>query len=309
MTTEPDYRLLTFLQNGTPTAGVLVDGHVHAAEELLRDCGVRDARSVTSLLDQWQLTHEAIKSALRSGPTTHAQPIARIKLLAPILYPGGIFCAGANYWDHVEEMEGSVDRTCRARDPWFFLKTSAHSVVADGAIVHRPRDSTMLDYEAELAVVIGRTAMDVPVRDTSGVIAGYTIINDLSARDLMKQQDRPPAMTFDWIGQKCFAGAAPLGPWITPAEFVTDCHNLDIRLSVNGILKQRSNTANMIHNVYEQVSWLSHHLTLRPGDVIATGTPAGVGMPRGDFLQDGDVVHVEIAGLGSLTTYIGRRDR
>ncbi|MEU0922847.1 MULTISPECIES: fumarylacetoacetate hydrolase family protein [Streptomyces] len=292
------YRLLTMDVNGVPTPGVLTGGRVHAVEDLLP--GHRGP--VVELLQDWDRTHEAIRSVL--PVSTGGVPLAEVRLLAPILHPGAIFCAGANYWDHVEEMEGSADRTRRPRDPWFFVKTSAHSVVEDQATVRRPRGSEALDYEAELAVVIGRTARDVPAREALGVIAGYTIVNDLSARDLMKRPDRPPAMAYDWVGQKCFDGAAPLGPWITPAAYVPDCHDLAIRLSVNGTVKQSSTTANLIHDVYEQIAWLSHQLTLRPGDVIATGTPAGVGLPRQDYLRSGDVVRAEISGLGSLTTHI-----
>ncbi|MCC4315264.1 fumarylacetoacetate hydrolase family protein [Streptomyces malaysiensis] len=292
------YRLLTMDVNGVPTPGVLTGGRVHAVEDLLP--GHRGP--VVELLHDWDRTHEAIRSVL--PVSTGGVPLAEVRLLAPILHPGAIFCAGANYWDHVEEMEGSADRTRRPRDPWFFVKTSAHSVVEDQATVRRPRGSEALDYEAELAVVIGRSARDVPARDALGVIAGYTIVNDLSARDLMKRPDRPPAMAYDWVGQKCFDGAAPLGPWITPAAYVPDCHDLAIRLSVNGTVKQNSTTANLIHDVYEQIAWLSHQLTLRPGDVIATGTPAGVGLPRQDYLRSGDVVRAEISGLGSLTTHI-----
>ncbi|MFD8090407.1 fumarylacetoacetate hydrolase family protein [Streptomyces malaysiensis] len=292
------YRLLTMDVNGVPTPGVLTGDRVHAVEDLLP--GHRGP--VVELLQDWDRTHEAIRSVL--PVSTGGVPLAEVRLLAPILHPGAIFCAGANYWDHVEEMEGSADRARRPRDPWFFVKTSAHSVVEDQATVRRPRGSEALDYEAELAVVIGRTARDVPAREALGVIAGYTIVNDLSARDLMKRPDRPPAMAYDWVGQKCFDGAAPLGPWITPAAYVPDCHDLAIRLSVNGTVKQSSTTANLIHDVYEQIAWLSHQLTLRPGDVIATGTPAGVGLPRQDYLRSGDVVRAEISGLGSLTTHI-----
>ncbi|MER7875931.1 fumarylacetoacetate hydrolase family protein [Streptomyces solisilvae] len=292
------YRLLTMDVNGVPTPGVLTGDRVHAVEDLLP--GHRGP--VVELLHDWDRTHEAIRSVL--PVSTGGVPLAEVRLLAPILHPGAIFCAGANYWDHVEEMEGSADRARRPRDPWFFVKTSAHSVVEDQATVHRPRGSEALDYEVELAVVIGRTARDVPAREALGVIAGYTIVNDLSARDLMKRPDRPPAMAYDWVGQKCFDGAAPLGPWITPAAYVPDCHDLAIRLSVNGTVKQSSTTANLIHDVYEQIAWLSHQLTLRPGDVIATGTPAGVGLPRQDYLRSGDVVRAEISGLGSLTTHI-----
>ena len=147
---------------------------------------------------------------------------------------------------------------------------------------------------------MGKMARNLPVDRALDAIAGYTIVNDLSARDLMVRKDRPPVMAYDWIGQKCFDDASPMGPWITPAAFIKDAGNLSIKLWVNGVLKQNSNTNQLIHSIAEQISWLSEQLTLRPGDVIATGTPAGVGMPRGEFLKKGDVVKIEIEGCGTL---------
>ena len=133
-------------------------------------------------------------------------------------------------------------------------------------------------------------------------IAGYVIVNDLSARDLIKREGSP--FVYDWIGQKCFADAAPMGPWLTPAAAVEDPENLAIRLSVNGIVKQQSNTGQMVHSIAEQIAYLSRHVELQPGDVIATGTPAGVGTPRGEFLKVGDEVVVEIESLGVLKNRI-----
>lgn len=300
------FRLLSYADpaTGAHVAGVLVDGHVHSASSLLAGTGI-DASSVLSVLQTWPDSHRAIEKAIGYGPLAPGQPLGDTTLLAPVLYPRAIFCAGANYWDHIEEMEGRVDRTSRATDPWFFVKTAAHSVVGDGAVVSPPSRSRQLDWEAELAVVIGSTARDVPATRAAEVIAGFTIINDLSARDLMTRSDRPPSMTYDWVGQKCFDGAAPMGPWITPADQLPDWHDLTVRLWVNDVLKQDSTTANLIHGVEEQVEWLSGQLTLMPGDVIATGTPAGVGLPRSEFLNSGDVVRIEVEGCGSLITLIG----
>lgn len=297
---QREYRLLTRRGSEAPLAGVLVGERVHDAAALLRGSGV-DGSSVLAILQRWPQAQETLSVAIERLTPEEGLPLGEIELLAPVLYPRAIFCAGANYWDHVEEMEGPLDRSKRAHEPWFFLKTSAHSVVADGATVLIPEKTKQLDWEAELAVVIGRRAADVAVEDALDVIAGYTIINDLSARDLMKRGDRPAAMTFDWIGQKCFDGAAPMGPWITPAAFVENCHDLDVRLWVGDVLKQSSNTSQLIHDVYEQIAWLSRQLTLMPGDVIATGTPSGVGMPRNDYLKAGDVVRIEIDRCGVLT--------
>lgn len=296
------YRLLSYQRDGRPTPGVLVHERIVDASSLLGSVDV-DSSSVLALLQTWHRTHEHIVEALAG--IAPEQGIARtdVELLAPILYPRAIFCAGANYWDHIEEMEGSVKRD-RPTEPWFFLKTSAHSVVGDGVAVRIPAKTQQLDWEAELAVVIGTIARDVIAADASRVIAGYTILNDMSARDLMTRPDRPPAMTYDWVGQKCFDGAAPMGPWITPAAYVADCHDLAVRSWVNDVLKQESHTSQLIHDVYEQIEWLTHQLTLLPGDVVATGTPAGVGLPRGEYLKAGDVVRIEIESCGELTNTI-----
>ena len=147
--------------------------------------------------------------------------------------------------------------------------------------------------------MIGRPTRNISEKDALSAVAGYTIVNDLSARDLMKREGS--IFVYDWIGQKCFEDAAPMGPWLTPAAYVSDPTNLSIKLWVNGVLKQDSNTNKMVHNTAEQVAYLSRHITLQPGDVIATGSPAGVGLPKGEFLKAGDEVKIEIAELGTLT--------
>ncbi|HKR19198.1 MAG TPA: fumarylacetoacetate hydrolase family protein [Stellaceae bacterium] len=298
-----EYRLLTYRDGKKPVAGVLVDDRVYPAATLLRGAGV-DASSVKALLRTWPKTHRALAKAADKVRVSNGKALKRIKLLAPVLYPDGLFCAGANYWDHMEEMARAqgrtVDRSTRPDGPWFFLKTSQHSIIGPNVPAKLPSRSQQVDWEAELGVVIGKVARNLPVDRALDAVAGYTIVNDLSARDLMMRKDRPPVMAYDWIGQKCFDDASPMGPWITPAAFVKDAGNLSIKLWVNGVLKQNSNTNQLIHTVAEQVSWLSEQLTLRPGDVIATGTPAGVGMPRGEFLKKGDVVKIEIEGCGTL---------
>lgn len=299
-----EYRLMTHRVGTDAVAGVLVGERVHPLAEVLADTHVPHG-SVLAALERWPAAHAAIAEAIDGLDPERGRPFDELEVLAPVLYPRAIFCAGANYWDHMEEMEGTIDRAKRAKDPWFFLKTSAHSVVGPGTAVRAPTASHELDWEAELAVVIGTHARDVAAEQAQDVIAGYTIVDDLSARDLMTRPDRPPAMAFDWIGQKCFDGAAPMGPWLTPAAYVQDVHDLDVRLWRNDELKQDSNTNQLIHDVFEQIEWLSHQLTLMPGDVIATGTPAGVGRPRGEYLHPGDVVRIEIEGCGTLTHSIG----
>lgn len=186
--------------------------------------------------------------------------------------------------------------------PWHFLKASG-SIAGPNAEIALPPHSTRVDWEAELVVVIGRTAKNVPANRALEFVAGYTIANDLSARDLMQRPNLPATSPFkyDWIAQKCFDGSCPLGPWIVPAAEIPDPQNLSIQLWLNNILKQDSHTNKMIFSVAEQIEHLSNRITLHPGDLILTGTPAGVGVARGEFLKHGDVVRITIEQIGTLT--------
>ena len=160
-----------------------------------------------------------------------------------------------------------------------------------------------MDWEAELAAVIGRTAKHVQVEKALNYVAGYAVANDLSARDRGRRPHIPDDSPFkaDWVAHKSFDGSCPLGPWIVPSDDIRDPQNLGIRLWVNGVIKQDSSTKNMIFNVAEQIAHLSSRLTLHPGDLILTGTPAGVGGGRGEFLKAGDVVKIEIERIGSIS--------
>ena len=193
---------------------------------------------------------------------------------------------------------GKAPSMTKAPEPWFFLKTTAGSIIGDGTPARLPSFSKHVDWEAELGAVIARPTRNISEADALSAVAGYLIVNDLSARDLMKRENSP--FIYDWIGQKCFEDGAPMGPWLTPAAYVKDPNDLSIKLWVNDVLKQDSNTGKMVHNTAEQIAYLSRHVTLQPGDIIATGTPAGVGLPRGEFLKAGDTVKIEIDGLGTL---------
>lgn len=299
-----DYRLVSYttIDDAAIRAGVLLGNRVVDAREVLGPGAV----SVMAILRDWEKSAaklDAFKGEARSIPLDQA------KLAAPLLYPGTFFCAGANYWDHLHEMSafikqmtGKLPPVEKAAEPWFFIKTAAGSIVGPQADVRLPSFSKNVDWEAELGVVIGKPARNISEADAMSAIAGYVVVNDLSARDLMKREGSP--FVYDWIGQKCFADAAPMGPWLTPACAVSNAENLAISLSVNGTMKQQSNTGQMVHSIAEQIAYLSRHIELQPGDVIATGTPAGVGMPKGEFLKVGDVVVVEIEGLGRLQNRI-----
>lgn len=301
-----EYRLVsTAVAGGAPQAGVLIGDRVIPAGTLLAGETGIDSTSVMGLLRTWDKSHAALQAAAQKAPSDAGAPLAQVKLMAPLLYPGSMFCAGANYWDHLEEMSEIAKRTTgkappmiKNPEPWFFMKTTAGSIIGPDTPARMPSFSKQLDWEAELAVVIGRPTRNISEERAFDAVAGYTIINELSARDLMKREGTP--FIYDWLGQKCFEDAAPMGPWLTPAAYITNPNDLSIKLWVNGVLKQNSNTGKMVHGIAEQIAYLSRHVTLQPGDVIATGTPAGVGMPRGEFLKAGDEVKIEIDGCGTL---------
>jgi 2-keto-4-pentenoate hydratase/2-oxohepta-3-ene-1,7-dioic acid hydratase in catechol pathway len=302
---ETGYRLVSFRKNaGEPQAGVKVGSRIYPAEQLVP--GLQNANTVLGLLRQWDKAHPALEAAAKTADPKGGFAESDVSLMAPILYPGALYCAGANYWDHLEEMAeiakrvtGKAPAMTKAKDPYFFMKTCAGAIIGPGAPARLPAFSKQVDWEAELGVVIGKQCRHVSEANAFDVVAGYLIVNDLSARDLMKREGSPFGM--DWVGQKCFEDAAPMGPWFTPAAYVADANKLAVKLWVNGVLKQNSNTSRLVHGIAEQIVYLSQHFTLYPGDVIATGTPAGVGMPRGEFLKVGDEVKIEIDGCGTLT--------
>jgi 2-keto-4-pentenoate hydratase/2-oxohepta-3-ene-1,7-dioic acid hydratase in catechol pathway len=223
------------------------------------------------------------------------------------LYPGQIWAAGANYQDHIDEVaEGGEYVATNAKKiggrPWHFGKSSRSAIIGHGAQRPLPYYSKMVDWEIELAVVIGRTASRVSAAEALSYVAGYTIANDLSARDFVVREgiaaDSP--FRFDWLSHKGFDGACPLGPWITPASAITDPQKLDLKLWIDDQLMQNSNTRHMIFSVAEQIEEISARVTMHPGDVILTGTPSGVGMGRGIFLKPGQQLRLWIESIGEL---------
>jgi 2-keto-4-pentenoate hydratase/2-oxohepta-3-ene-1,7-dioic acid hydratase in catechol pathway len=303
------YKLATYQSMQGPRAGIVVDETVFDAAELT---GVATYASVIGILEDWPRAARTIKEALakRSGETK-TLPLVQTRLRAPVLWPSAIYCAGANYSDHAAEMARRANRPEEPNPktlglkPWHFIKAS-RALADPDATVSASHYTQKLDWEVELAAVIGKPAKNVPVDKALEYVAGYTAANDLSARDLSRRPHVPDTSAFksDWIGQKSFDGACPLGPWIVPADDIPDPHNLAIKLWVNDAIKQDSNTGKMIYNIAEQIAHLSSGMTLHPGDIILTGTPAGVGSARGESLKPGDVVRIEIERIGTLTTTI-----
>ena len=221
---------------------------------------------------------------------TTGAPLSEVTLLAPIPRPPKIVCIGVNYADHAAEAGRALPRW-----PSVFLKAPS-CVVGPGDPIVRPPTTEQLDYEVELAVVIGKQAKSVPKEQALEYVAGYTIMNDVSARDLQLGKDG------GIILGKNFDTSAPLGPAITLVDELPDPSSLGIRTWVNGELRQNGNTHTLIFDVAAIIAFLTQQLTLEPGDVIATGTPAGVGlgMKPQVWLQPGDTVRMEIDGIGVL---------
>jgi 2-keto-4-pentenoate hydratase/2-oxohepta-3-ene-1,7-dioic acid hydratase in catechol pathway len=295
------WALATIEDSGKPAAALVVDGKVYALAQLAAAGGKSVPASVTDLYAEWDKAKPVLAELAASAGKLQVPEAIAPKLLAPLRYPGKILCAGANYYDHMAEMgfPGVKKETQRL---FFFFKPPRNAVVGPGATVVMPRGTKKYDWEIELAAVIGKTARYVSVENALSHIAGYTVAIDLSARDFNQAPDQ--FYKLDWVAGKATDTACPMGPWIVPAEALPDPQNVPLKLSVNGVVKQDSNTSQMIFSIAEQIARASELMTLDPGDVVLTGTPAGVGVPKGTFLNPGDTIDAEIAGIGKLSVEI-----
>jgi len=227
-------------------------------------------------------------------------PLSAAVLDAPLRPPRNVFCVGRNYLEHAREGARASGRELRLPDaPTFFTKAST-AVSPPRAVLHLEADvSREYDFEAELAVVIGAQCKNVPEEHALGVVFGYTALNDVTARDLQRRHGQ-------WFKGKSLDESCPIGPWIVTPEETGDPQSLELSLFVNGARKQHSNTSKMIFTVARLIAELSRGMTLLPGDVIATGTPEGVGFARTppEFLRDGDLLEVDIEKIGRLANTI-----
>ena len=276
-------QLLAYAREGADRAGRRLG--------VLTDAGIHDLTAVFGAADVGELLQRGIGVAEIQDLRIGSEPIdqASVTVRAPIARPGKIICVGLNYHDHCREQ--SVEPPAY---PMLFSKF-ANAVADPGSPVRRPAATEQLDLECELGVVIGRRASGIGRDEASSVIFGYTVVNDVTMRDLQRE-DR------QWLRAKGSDGFAPMGPVVVTADEIDDSGALRIRSSVNGETWQDSTTAEMIFDVATIVAFASRTITLEPGDVIATGTPAGVGHyhdpPR--YLRDGDLMRCEIEGIGAI---------
>tara|TARA_B100000674_G_scaffold621_1_gene515 strand:+ start:10783 stop:11676 length:894 start_codon:yes stop_codon:yes gene_type:complete len=294
------YRLLNYAGVvGEPRPGILVGDSVVDLE------GAGIPGSTYELLQNWDENDPLLSALADDAAAQGSRPLADVQLRAPVLYPPVVYNAAANYVDHQKEMSGGKQLVKEDTHPYFFLKAGPHCVIGPEADIRLPAVSDFIDWEAELAVVIGKPARNVKAEDALDYVAGYTIFNDLSARDM-----KPVGRTFNvhWFAHKNFDGSGPMGPWMVPASDIPDPHDVDIKLWVNDELKQDSNSKYLFFNINEQIEYISARMTMRPGDVIATGTPSGVGAPYGGRLKPGDTVTIEISGIGRLVNPVVQGD-
>jgi acylpyruvate hydrolase len=302
-------RLVTYSRLGVPSIGVeLGDGILDipdAASRFGRAYHIKGLSFPNEMIDllSWESGIEVVKQILERYNRSPAAerpllfPIGSVKLEAPIPRPRKIVALGLNYRDHAEETKKEIPQY-----PVIFSKFSS-SVVGPNDSIPMPRVSSKIDWEVELAVVIGKVCKGVTENDALSNIAGYTVVNDVSARDLQRNDGQ-------WVRAKSLDGFCPMGPAIVTTDELDDASGLKMQTVVNGTAKQDSNTSNLIVGVKGVVSYLSQSFTLEPGDIIATGTPCGVGFARSppEYLKAGDVVEVKIERIGTLRNRMVRTD-
>ena len=275
-------KLASFIHNHQAQIGAVIDDSLVLATGKLA-C----ATDMISFLAAGEPALEALRTLIATD--IDRIPLDQVSLLAPIPRPGKFLGIGLNYADHIGETGLE-----KPEYPTFFTKQGS-CVTGHGAAIHCPKVSDKVDYEGELAFVIGKRCRHVSIEQAASVIAGYTICNDVTVRDW---QVRSPT----WTLGKSFDTHGPLGPWLVTTDEIADPHNLQLTTWVDDELRQNANTREMIFNCFEQIAYLSQAMTLEPGDVITTGTPSGVGVkmkPRG-YLKPGQVVRITIEGIGTL---------
>jgi len=275
-------KLARFTFDGRTRLGKVVDDHVVDIGAAVPEAG----DSMRLLLDRFDEVRGAIEAI-----ASPAFPLADVTLEAPVHDPRKYLAIGMNYQKHVEEAEAAGHGAPKTQI-WFNKQVTC--ITGPYADVDIPKAAPdMVDYEAEMGVVIGKRCRHVRVENARSVIAGYFVVNDVTARDW---QFRSPTFTLG----KSFDTHGPIGPWITTDDEIADPHGLMMALELNGEERQRSSTNDMIYNIYDQIAYLSQVMTLEPGDLIATGTPSGVGIAGNRFMKAGDVVRVSIDGLGTI---------
>ena len=291
-------KIVRFMAEGKEHYGVMEDNNVVSITEIMHFTQRVFPQTIEELISKKLEALSNIEAALKSldikAKEASTYKLNEIELLAPIRNPPKIICLGLNYYDHAAEQDAKIPE-----EPIIFFKPRTTITDPNKPII-KPKFVKKLDYEAELAIVIGKGGKNIPTTQAKHHIFGYTILNDVSARDIQFKDKQ-------WSRGKSFDTFAPIGPCITTADQIKNPNNLKIKTWVNNELRQNSSTKNMVFNVYEIIYHLSKVMTLEPCDIIATGTPAGVGVfmkPKPKFLQPNDRVIIEIQGIGRLENFV-----
>lgn len=303
-------KLVSFERAGSISCGILTDNGV--LDIAAAWTAEQPPRSVKQILRRGPECLDRLAELAESGE--HLLALDAVRLVAPIPRPGKCLALAGNYGEHIKEASvtrgykvGLSDSPRMSTTPRPFIMPPT-AVAGPDDTIPWPVYSETIDYELELAIVIGKTIRQIGPDRAAAAVAGYTIANDISARTVTfkaGRAERPWDEFYDWLNGKWADGFLPMGPYVLTADEVEDVQNLKMELKVNGRVRQNANTAQMIYAVADIVSFLSHLMTLEPGDVIATGTPSGVGLATGDYMKAGDVIEASIEKLGTLTNTLG----
>ena len=295
-------KLATFQSGAGPRAGLVLDDRI---VDIAASSGLPATMLEIIALGDVALDElRRLETAVRDG-SVQGEPLAGARLLAPIPRPAkNVFCLGLNYQAHIAEgaamrgpgMPGSAGQPERPQWPTYFTKAPTAVIGPEAPIPLHPNVTQQLDWEVELAVIIGRGGINIAEADAYDHIFGYTVLNDVSAREVQRRHGQ------QWFKGKSLDGTCPMGPWVVTRHQLGKADNLTLECRVNGAVKQHSVTSKMIFTIPEIIAGLSAGITLEPGDIIATGTPEGVGFARTppEFLKAGDIVECEIEGIGVL---------
>lgn len=313
-------QLCRFLHHGIPRCGLYSRDFVLPLDDLASAAGEKALADMVQFGElerllptdspAWLALFDLVEDLAANPARPESFKLARssVTLLPPIARPNKLLMLAGNYAAHIEE-QGGVAAERERTFPYVFMKPASTTLVGDHAQVRIPSMSPdKIDHEVELAFVIGKQARNVDEKDALDFVAGYTIINDLSDRGFHpnpQRETRPKDQFFDWLHGKWHEGFCPCGPCLVTTDELRDPQDLELRLYVDGDLRQDGTTAAQIFSVAQIVAFLSHWMTLEPGDIVSTGTPAGVGNATGMYLRAGQKVVANIPSIGELTTYMG----
>jgi 2-keto-4-pentenoate hydratase/2-oxohepta-3-ene-1,7-dioic acid hydratase in catechol pathway len=305
-------KLVTYSAGGEQRVGAVVGDDNNQVVDLAaadRALARREKRKthaffsdMLTLLEAGSKGISAAKKAAAAASGASVKPLSKVRLKAPVPNPRKVLCLAGNYQDHIEEGGGKMEKQDK-ETPRVFMKPPSTTVIGQNDKILIPPVARSIDWEGELAVVIGRKAKGVKPKDALKYVAGYTIMNDVSERDLKikkRTDSRPRDEWFDWLNGKWLDTFGPQGPWIVTRDEIPNPQKLDISTFINGERKQHNNTGQMLYPVHKIIEYISAIVTLEPGDLISTGTISGVGSTTGTFMKPGDKVQIEISSIGVL---------